>query len=153
MPALDDAEVLGRIAKDATGRRIRALEGISKAIQSTYLDGKGEKVTVISSGPMTNIALFVSVYPELLAGVEQFVFMGGAVGLGNRSAVAGKSTLYPNTLLRLTCCCISSEYNIMCDRKLQLIYPDIFVVSPSNSTCSSDRHRQVRRAKSWFSVY
>jgi uridine nucleosidase len=46
---------------------------------------------------MTNIALFASVYPELLNAVEEFVFMGGAVGMGNRSAVA--------------------EYNIMCDRK------------------------------------
>lgn len=39
---------------------------------------------------MTNIALFVSVYPELMEAVEQFVFMGGGVGLGNRSAVAGR---------------------------------------------------------------
>ena len=54
-------------------------------------------MTVISSGPMTNIALFSSVYPELLSAVEEFVFMGGGVGMGNRSAVA--------------------EYNIMCDRK------------------------------------
>jgi uridine nucleosidase len=38
---------------------------------------------------MTNIALFVSVYPELVEAVEQFVFMGGGIGLGNRSAVAG----------------------------------------------------------------
>jgi uridine nucleosidase len=38
---------------------------------------------------MTNIALFVSVHPELMEAVEQFVFMGGGVGLGNRSAVAG----------------------------------------------------------------
>jgi uridine nucleosidase len=51
----------------------------------------GSKVTVISSGPMTNIALFVSVYPELLDAVEEFVFMGGGVGLGNRSSVAGNS--------------------------------------------------------------
>lgn len=38
---------------------------------------------------MTNIALFVSAYPDLLGGVEEFVFMGGGVGQGNRSAVAG----------------------------------------------------------------
>lgn len=51
----------------------------------------GDKVTVVSCGPLTNIALFVSVYPELLDGIEQFVFMGGGVGMGNRSAAAGKT--------------------------------------------------------------
>ena len=73
------------------------MEGISTNIKNTWKNGSGDKVTVISSGPMTNIALFVSVYPELLNAVEEFVFMGGAVGMGNRSAVA--------------------EYNILCDRK------------------------------------
>lgn len=66
-------------------------------IKNIWKNGSGDKVTIVSSGPMTNIALFVSVYPELLNAVEEFVFMGGAVGTGNRSAVA--------------------EYNIMCDRK------------------------------------
>jgi uridine nucleosidase len=53
--------------------------------------------TIVSTGPMTNVALFVSIYPDLLVGVREFVFMGGGVGIGNRSAVA--------------------EYNILCDRK------------------------------------
>jgi uridine nucleosidase len=46
---------------------------------------------------MTNIALFVNAYSDLLTAVEEFVFMGGGVGMGNRSAVA--------------------EYNILCDRE------------------------------------
>jgi uridine nucleosidase len=60
------------------------------AIRDTWRGGIGHQVSVVSSGPMTNIALFVSVYPELMEAVEQFVFMGGGVGLGNRSAVAGR---------------------------------------------------------------
>jgi len=84
-------------ARDTDGSLIRALEGMSTNIKSVWNNGSGHKVIVISSGPMTNIALFVSVYTELLNGVEEFVFMGGAVGMGNRSAVA--------------------EYNILCDRK------------------------------------
>ena len=82
-------------ARNTDGSSIRALEGISTNIKNTWKNG--DKVTVISSGPMTNIALFATIYPELLNAVEEFVFMGGAVGIGNRSAVA--------------------EYNIMCDRK------------------------------------
>lgn len=67
-----------------------AIIGMANAIRDIWQDGKGSQVSVISTGPMTNIALFVSVYPDLLEAIEQFVFMGGAVGLGNRSAVAGE---------------------------------------------------------------
>jgi uridine nucleosidase len=67
-------------------------------IRKVWKGGRGDKVTVVSSGPMTNIALFVSVYSNLIqqGAVEEIVFMGGGVGLGNRSAVA--------------------EYNILTDR-------------------------------------
>lgn len=70
---------------------------MSKHIREAWKGGKGEKIVVISTGPMTNIALFVSVYPDLLDAVEEFVFMGGGVGMGNRSA--------------------TGEFNILCDRK------------------------------------
>jgi uridine nucleosidase len=81
--------MLQYLATDENGSVIRALDGMSQHIRACYAGGSGIKVTVISSGPMTNIGLFVAVYPDLLEAVEQFVFMGGAVGMGNRSAVAG----------------------------------------------------------------
>jgi len=62
---------------------------MASLIKDTWRDGTGHQVSVLSSGPMTNIALFISVYPNLMEAVEQFVFMGGGVGIGNRSAVAG----------------------------------------------------------------
>ncbi len=40
-------------------------------------------VTLVVTGPMTNAALFLAVHPELKAKIEQIVFMGGAMGLGN----------------------------------------------------------------------
>ncbi len=89
-PAPDDPAVLEFIARNPDGSTARALDGMTAAIRKAWNGGAGEKVTVISCGPMTNIALFVAVYPELLDAVEEFVFMGGGVGLGNRSAVAGK---------------------------------------------------------------
>jgi len=97
LPALDDPRVLAFFENDDDGKRSRALDGMSKAIRKTWLGGSGRKVTVVASGPMTNIALFVSVYPDLLEAVEEIVFMGGGVGVGNRSAVA--------------------EFNILCDRE------------------------------------
>jgi uridine nucleosidase len=47
-------------------------------------------VTVITTGPLTNLALFITLHPELCEAIEEIVFMGGGVGMGNRSAVAGE---------------------------------------------------------------
>lgn len=68
LPAATDAGVISRVAK-SNGNAIHAIEGIASAIRSIWKDGAGTQVTVISTGPMTNIALFVSVYPELLLGI------------------------------------------------------------------------------------
>jgi inosine-uridine nucleoside N-ribohydrolase len=90
LPDGNDPRVRDYLARKGNdGAVVRALEGMSNAIQTSWREGN--KVSVVSSGPMTNIALFVSAYPDLLEGVEEFVFMGGGVGLGNRSAVAGKA--------------------------------------------------------------
>ena len=89
---LEDADTpssLTRFVLDDGGVPVRALEGMAKSIKEAIAEG--HKVVVVSCGPCTNIALFVSVYPDLLKGIEQFIFMGGGVGLGNRSAVAGQA--------------------------------------------------------------
>lgn len=87
---LPDHEYQGLLVRcEKLPLNIRATEAIARAVQAAWRGGR--KTVIISSGPMTNIALFVSVYPDLLAGVEEIVFMGGGVGLGNRSAVAGSS--------------------------------------------------------------
>jgi hypothetical protein len=97
----DDAPgSLARFEKEG-GQNVRALDGMAKAIKKAIAEG--HKVTVVSCGPCTNIALFVSVYPDLLVGIEQFVIMGGGVGLGNRSAVAGLAHLAFSDFLSLTC--------------------------------------------------
>ena len=75
-----------------------AVEAIAAAIirQTRDVDNKatttGTTVTIVASGPLTNIALFVSVYPHLLDAVDRIVFMGGGIGIGNRSAVAGRAS-------------------------------------------------------------
>jgi len=47
-----------------------------------------EKVTIIATGPLTNVALLLQTYPEIKKYIEQIVFMGGAIGLGNVSPAA-----------------------------------------------------------------
>jgi inosine-uridine nucleoside N-ribohydrolase len=73
LPDSESPEVANWFAKGADGAHIRALDGMARAVRRTWDKGKGSKVSVISSGPMTNIALFVAVYPELLDAVEEFV--------------------------------------------------------------------------------
>jgi uridine nucleosidase len=94
LPA-DSDPVRARVASDPdsdsdTDNR-PAIAVIAAAISQTWNAGAGAKVTVVASGPLTNIALFVSVYPHLLDAIERIVFMGGGIGIGNRSAVAGAS--------------------------------------------------------------
>lgn len=42
-----------------------------------------EQTTLVGIGPMTDIALFLHLYPEDLAKIDQIVVMGGSLGRGN----------------------------------------------------------------------
>lgn len=83
-------EVQTRLARSEDGKPITALQGMTNAVKETWNGGAGRKVTIVSSGPMTNVAVFISAHPELLDGVEQFVFMGGGNGYGNITPAAGE---------------------------------------------------------------
>lgn len=48
----------------------------------------GPKVTLLPLAPMTNIALLLRMHPEVAAGLERIVFMGGAAFTGNATAAA-----------------------------------------------------------------
>ncbi|EIW76317.1 uridine nucleosidase [Coniophora puteana RWD-64-598 SS2] len=131
----ESPEVQAYLARDEDGNPVPALDGMVDAIKNTWRKGDGQKVTVISSGPMTNIAMFVSQYPDLLVAVEQFVFMGGGVGLGNRSAVA--------------------EFNILCDPEATQIVLDApvkTVMIPINVThkAIATRYQHARLRSSSF---
>lgn len=47
-----------------------------------------EKVTLVATGPLTNIALFLKMYPELKEKIANIVFMGGSASRGNRTPYA-----------------------------------------------------------------
>jgi pyrimidine-specific ribonucleoside hydrolase len=48
----------------------------------------GEPVTLVATAPLTNIALLLRAHPEVAAGIERLVFMGGSAGPGNVTAAA-----------------------------------------------------------------
>jgi inosine-uridine nucleoside N-ribohydrolase len=52
------------------------------------VEESNEPITLVATGPLTNIALFLKLYPHLIPKVEHIVFMGGSAGRGNRSPYA-----------------------------------------------------------------
>ena len=49
----------------------------------------GQRVKLVATGALTNVALLLTLYPELVEDdVLEVVFMGGAIGLGNTGPVA-----------------------------------------------------------------
>jgi inosine-uridine nucleoside N-ribohydrolase len=63
---------------------------VANAIAHIYerIKNHPEKVTIIATGPLTNIALLLQTFPDIREYIEQIVFMGGAIGLGNQSPAA-----------------------------------------------------------------
>jgi pyrimidine-specific ribonucleoside hydrolase len=57
---------------------VHAIELIARTILES-----DEPVTLVPTGPLTNIALFLAVYPQLAERVHRVVLMGGAIGMGN----------------------------------------------------------------------
>ncbi|KAI8322199.1 inosine-uridine preferring nucleoside hydrolase family protein [Martensiomyces pterosporus] len=69
---------------------VNAVNAMHKAIM-----GSEQPVTVAAVGPLTNVALLVSTYPEVVPRIRTLAIMGGAIGIGNVTAAA--------------------EFNIFCD--------------------------------------
>lgn len=53
-----------------------------------------EKVTIVGTAQLTNIALLLIVFPEIKQKIEQIVLLGGAIGLGNISPNAEWNILW-----------------------------------------------------------
>lgn len=47
-----------------------------------------EPVTLVTTGPMTNVAMAMRLAPEILPNIREIVFMGGSYGLGNVTPAA-----------------------------------------------------------------
>lgn len=58
------------------------------AMSEAILAQKKNEVMLVATGSMTNIALLVSLYPEVVEWLKGLVIMGGAVKVGNVTPVA-----------------------------------------------------------------
>jgi pyrimidine-specific ribonucleoside hydrolase len=61
--------------------------GASELIADTLKEAAGP-VTLIPTGPLTNIAIFLREYPELKERIARISLMGGSIGLGNTTPAA-----------------------------------------------------------------
>ena len=55
---------------------------------ANVLKNSKEKVTIVATGPLTNVALFLKMYPDLRNRIAEIVFMGGSASRGNRTPYA-----------------------------------------------------------------
>ena len=60
-----------------------AIDWIAKTVAAS-----AEPVTLVATGPLTNVALLLARYPQLEADLERIVLMGGAIGAGNTTPAA-----------------------------------------------------------------
>lgn len=59
------------------------------ANEARAADARNEKITICAIGPLTNVALALRLHPDVAAGIEQIVVMGGAFkAMGHRTAWA-----------------------------------------------------------------
>ncbi|MGL5505794.1 MAG: pyrimidine-specific ribonucleoside hydrolase RihA, partial [Aeromonas veronii] len=64
----------------------QAMTGIE--LMARCLRESAEPVTLVPTGPLTNIALLLAAHPELKGKIARIVLMGGAAGAGNWTPVA-----------------------------------------------------------------
>ena len=62
---------------------LHAVDLIAKLIRES-----SEPVTLVATGPLTNVALFLKMYPDLKSRIKEIVFMGGSASRGNRTPYA-----------------------------------------------------------------
>jgi inosine-uridine nucleoside N-ribohydrolase len=77
---LMDELLIGKEIKENPHRNISsdAVRLIAKTLSTTP---PNEKVAILATGPLTNIAQFIQAYPDLVHKIEKIVIMGGALGV------------------------------------------------------------------------
>jgi inosine-uridine nucleoside N-ribohydrolase len=83
---IDDESGLDGPALPPPSRRPEGAHAIDWIAQT--LAAHPRRPTLVATGPLTNVALFLARYPQLAGGLERIVLMGGAFGVGNVTPAA-----------------------------------------------------------------
>jgi len=71
--------------KLAPPARPSAIDAMAAAIQQNP-----GRITILALGPMTNVAMFIRLYPDLETKINRIVFMGGNVHVGGNASAAAE---------------------------------------------------------------
>ena len=97
--------------------------------------GRTQKVRVLCTGALTNVALLVSLYPEVIPRVE-IVLMGGAMGLGNTGPVMEFNIQVRQALLQYK---RPAKQPALCHKPLasciEALYPTLMLKQASIACC------------------
>lgn len=91
-PKISAASVHGKTGvagfdfEDATDELV--LPGLAATMMYNAIMDSPEKVTLLGIGPLTDYALLLKQYPNVVERIEQIVIMGGNIGRGNHSPLA-----------------------------------------------------------------
>ena len=77
---LDGPELPPPVARPVAATAVELMAGRVRAAAAP--------LTLVPTGPLTNVALFLAAHPELAARLERIVLMGGAIGEGNLTPAA-----------------------------------------------------------------
>lgn len=72
----------------ATTRRAKSLDAVGALIGAL----EAGRLTILGTGPLTNIAMVINLRPDLAGAIERIVFMGGSATTGNHTAAAEFNT-------------------------------------------------------------
>lgn len=75
------------ITKQALPSETKAIYHMFHVISKRYR-ATGQRVHLVATGQLTNVALLFSVHPEVKPMLEQVTIMGGCIGIGNTSPAA-----------------------------------------------------------------
>ena len=67
----------------SSARRSRPSRARTASLRCGTCCGRAEPVTVVATGPLTNVAALLLACPDVAARIERVVFMGGSTGQGN----------------------------------------------------------------------
>lgn len=77
---------LGNLSSRSHGRKLDPRHAV--VLIRDLIEESQEPVTLVPVGPLTNIALFISTFPDTARKLERIVIMGGSASTGNATATA-----------------------------------------------------------------
>lgn len=91
---LDGTDLLSDFDEDCILKNEKAVLHMAQVLRD-----HPTKVTIVAVGPYTNIALLLTLFPELKSKIERISLMGGGIYSGNTTPVAEFNVLVRNPVL------------------------------------------------------